>query len=196
MPRTLGNSFIHVEEIDAIVEYDEPLLEVPSVEPDSIAMTIARNITRLIENGSTLQIGIGNIPNAVLYGLGDKKDLGIHTELFSDSLIDLIESGVVNNSKKTFHPGKVMATFCIGTRRLYDYVDNNPIFEFHPVDYNSSPINIAKNEKMVAINTALEVDVTGQVCADSLGYKIYSGIGGQADFMRGAALAPKDLCRV
>ena len=191
MPRTLGNSFIHVEELDAIVEYDEPLLEVPSAEPDDIAMTIARHITRLIENGSTLQIGIGNIPNAVLYGLSDKKDLGVHTELFSDSLIDLIESGVVNNSKKTFHPGKVMATFCIGTRRLYDYVDNNPIFEFHPVDYNSSPINIAKNEKMVAINTALEVDVTGQVCADSLGYKIYSGIGGQADFMRGAALAPK-----
>lgn len=191
MPRTLGNSFIHVEEIDAIVEYDQPLLEVPTVQPDEVAMAIARHITRLIENGSTLQIGIGNIPNAVLYGLSDKKDLGIHTELFSDSLIDLIESGVVNNSKKTFHPGKVLATFCIGTRRLYDYVDNNPIFEFHPVEYNSSPINIAKNEKMVAINTALQVDITGQVCADSLGYKIYSGIGGQADFIRGAALAPQ-----
>ncbi len=110
--------------------------------------------------------------------------------MFTDGLIDLIESGVVNNSKKTFHPGKILATFCIGTRRLYDYVDNNPMFEFHPVDYNSSPINIAKNENMVAINTALQVDITGQVCADSLGYKIYSGIGGQADFVRGAALAP------
>ncbi|HGJ65758.1 TPA: acetyl-CoA hydrolase/transferase family protein, partial [bacterium] len=191
MPRTLGNSFVHIEDIDAIVEYDEPLLEVPAAEPDEIAMSIARHITRLIENGSTLQIGIGNIPNAVLFGLGDKKDLGIHTELFSDSVIDLIEAGIINNSKKTFHPGKVLATFCIGTRRLYDYVDNNPIFEFHPVDYNSSPINIAKNEKMVAINTALQVDITGQVCADSLGYRIYSGIGGQADFIRGAALAPK-----
>jgi GNAT superfamily N-acetyltransferase len=111
--------------------------------------------------------------------------------MFSDGLIDLIESGVVNNSKKTFHPGKILATFCIGTRRLYDYVDNNPIFEFRPVDYNSSPINIARNEKMVAINTALQVDITGQVCADSLGYRIYSGIGGQADFVRGAALAPR-----
>ncbi|HGE71629.1 TPA: GNAT family N-acetyltransferase [Candidatus Poribacteria bacterium] len=190
MPRTLGNSFVHVEDIDAIVEHDEPLLEVPPVEPDDVALTIAKHINRLIENGSTLQVGIGTIPNAVLYGLQNKRDLGIHTELFSDSLIDLIESGVVNNSKKTFHPGKVLATFCIGTRRLYDYVDNNPMFEFHPVDYNSSPINIAKNEKMVAINTALQVDVTGQVCADSLGYRIYSGIGGQADFIRGAALAP------
>ena len=111
--------------------------------------------------------------------------------MFSDGLIDLIESGVVNNSKKTFHPGKILATFCIGTRRLYDYIDNNPMFEFRPVDYNSSPINIAKNEKMVAINTALQIDVTGQVCADSLGYRIYSGIGGQADFIRGAALAPQ-----
>ncbi len=190
MPRTLGNSFIHIEELDAIVEYEEPLLEVAAAEPDEIAMTIARHITRLIENGSTLQVGIGNIPNAVLFGLRDKKDLGIHTELFSDSVIDLIEAGIINNSKKTFHPGKVLATFCIGTRRLYDYVDNNSMFEFHPVDYNSSPINVAKNEKMVAINTALQVDITGQVCADSLGYRIYSGIGGQADFIRGAALAP------
>jgi len=190
MPRTLGDSFIHMEDIDIIVEYEEPILEVTPPEPDDVARAIARHITRLIENGSTIQAGIGRIPNAVLYGLSEKKDLGVHTEMFSDGLIDLIESGVVNNSKKTFHPGKILATFCIGTRRLYDYIDNNPMFEFHPVDYNSSPINIAKNEKMVAINTALQVDITGQVCADSLGYKIYSGIGGQADFIRGAALAP------
>lgn len=190
MPRTLGDSFIHIEEIDAIVEYEEPILEVPPSEPDDTARAIARHATRLIENGSTIQMGIGQVPNAILYGLADKKDLGVHTEMFSDGLIDLIEAGVVNNSKKTFHPGKVLATFCIGTWRLYDYVDNNPIFEFRPVDYNSSPINIAKNDKMVAINTALQVDVTGQVCADSLGYRIYSGIGGQADFIRGAALAP------
>jgi len=191
MPRTLGDSFIHVEELDVIVEHEEPLLEVAVSEPDDVALAIARHATRLIENGSTIQAGIGKIPNAVLYGLADKKDLGVHTEMFSDGLIDLIESGVVNNSKKTWHPGKVLATFCIGTRRLYDYVDNNPMFEFHPVDYNSSPINIARNAKMVAINTALQVDMTGQVCADSLGYRIYSGIGGQADFIRGAALAPQ-----
>jgi acyl-CoA hydrolase/GNAT superfamily N-acetyltransferase len=191
MPRTLGDSFIHVEELDVIVEHEEPLLEVQPSEPDDIARAIARHATRLVENGSTIQAGIGKIPNAVLYGLADKKDLGVHTEMFSDGLIDLVESGVVNNSKKTFHPGKILATFCIGTRRLYDYIDNNPMFEFRPVDYNSSPINIAKNEKMVAINTALQVDVTGQVCADSLGYQIYSGIGGQADFIRGAALAPR-----
>ena len=191
MPRTLGDSFIHVEELDVIVEHEEAILEVSASEPDDVARAIARHATRLIENGSTIQAGIGKIPNAVLYGLADKRDLGVHTEMFSDGLIDLIESGVVNNSKKTFHPGKVVATFCIGTRRLYDYIDNNPMFEFHPVEYNSSPVNIAKNEKMVAINTALQVDLTGQVCADSLGYKIYSGIGGQADFIRGAALAPQ-----
>jgi len=190
MPRTLGDSFIHVEELDVIVEHDEPILEVPSPEPDDVALAIARHATRLVENGSTIQVGIGSVPNAILYGLADKKDLGVHTEMFSDGLIDLIEAGVVNNSKKTFHPGKILATFCIGTRRLYDYINNNPMFEFRPVDYNSSPINIAKNEKMVAINTALQVDITGQVCADSLGYQIYSGIGGQADFIRGAALAP------
>jgi acyl-CoA hydrolase/RimJ/RimL family protein N-acetyltransferase len=190
MPRTLGDSFIHVEELDCIVEEDEPLLEVVSPKPDEVALTIARHATRLVENGSTIQVGIGAVPNAILYGLMDKKDLGVHTEMFSDGLIDLIEAGVVNNSKKNYHPGKVLATFCIGTRRLYDYVDNNPIFEFRPVDYNSSPINIARNEKMVAINTALQVDITGQVCADSLGHTIYSGIGGQADFIRGAALAP------
>ncbi len=191
MPRTLGDSFMHVEDIDVLVDYEEPLLEVESPEPDDVALTIARHATRLIENGSTIQVGIGRIPNAILYGLSDKKDLGVHTEMFSDGLIDLIEAGVVNNSQKTFHPGKVLATFCVGTRRLYDYIHNNPMFEFRTVDYNSSPINIARNRKMVAINTALQVDITGQVCADSLGYKIYSGIGGQADFIRGAALAPE-----
>jgi GNAT superfamily N-acetyltransferase/acyl CoA:acetate/3-ketoacid CoA transferase beta subunit len=190
MPRTLGDSFVHVEDLDIIVEHEEPILEVQPSEPDEVAKAIARNAVRLVENGSTIQVGIGAIPNAVLYGLQDKKDLGVHTEMFSDGLIDLIESGVVNNSRKTFHPGKVLATFCIGTRRLYDYIDSNPMFEFHPVDYNSSPVNIARNNKMVAINTALQVDLSGQVCADSLGYTIYSGIGGQADFVRGAALAP------
>jgi len=190
MPRTLGDSFIHVEDIDVIVEHEEPILELPSAEPDETSLAIARHVTRLVENGSTIQVGIGKIPNAVLYGLAEKRDLGVHTEMFSDGLIDLIESGVVNNTRKTFHPGKVLATFCVGTRRLYDYIDNNPMFEFRAVDYNSSPVNVARNHRMVAINTAIQVDMTGQVCADSLGYRIYSGIGGQADFMRGAALAP------
>ena len=191
MPRTLGDSFIHVSELDCIVEHEEELLEVPPTPPDDVSRAIARHISRLVENGSTIQVGIGKIPNAVLYYLAEKKDLGVHTEMLSDGFIDLIEAGVINNSKKTFHPGKCLAAYCIGTRRLYDYVDNNPMFEFHPTDYNSSPINIAKNEKMVAINTALEVDLTGQVCAGSLGYRIYSGFGGQADFIRGTALAPQ-----
>jgi len=191
MPRTLGDSFIHVNELDCIVEHTDELIEVPPSPPDDVSKAIARHISRLVENSSTIQAGIGKIPNAVLYYLSDKKDLGVHTEMISDGFIDLIEAGVINNSKKTFHPGKILAAYCIGTRRLYDYVDNNPMFEFHPTDYNSSPINIAKNEKMVAINTALEVDLTGQVCSGSLGYRIYSGIGGQADFMRGAALAPQ-----
>ncbi|MFP3895492.1 MAG: GNAT family N-acetyltransferase [Anaerolineales bacterium] len=191
MPRTLGDSFMHMEDIDILVDYEEPILEVESSAPDDVALAIARHATRLVENGSTIQVGIGSVPNAILYGLSDKKDLGVHTEMFSDGLIDLIEEGVVNNSQKTFHPGKILATFCVGTRRLYDYIDNNPMFEFRTVDYNSSPINIARNRKMVAINTALQVDITGQVCADSLGYNIYSGIGGQADFIRGAALAPE-----
>ena len=190
MPRTLGDSFVHVEDFDYFVEYDEPLLTVEMPEPDEVAQAIARHISRLIENGSTLQVGIGSIPNAVLAFLSDKRDLGVHTEMFSDGLIELIESGVVTNARKSFHPGKVIAAFCVGTRRLYDYIDNNPMFEFHPTDYTSSPVNIARNSKMVAINTALQVDLTGQVCADSLGYRIYSGIGGQADFIRGAALAP------
>ena len=189
MPRTLGDTFIHVSELDCIVEYEEELIEVPPSPADEVSKSIARHISRLVEDGSTIQFGIGKIPNAVLHYLADKKDIGVHTEMISDGIIDLIESGVVTNSKKSFHPGKILAAYCIGTRRLYDYVDNNPMFEFHPTDYNSWPINIAKNRKMVAINTALEVDLTGQVCAGSLGYRIYSGIGGQADFMRGAALA-------
>lgn len=190
MPRVLGDSFVHIDAFDAVVEYEEPLLEVPPASPDPTAHAIAKHISRLVEDGSTIQVGIGAIPNAVLQYLMDKKDLGVHTEMFSDGLIDLIEAGVVNNSKKTFHPGKALAAFCIGTKRLYDYIDGNPMFEFHPTDYNSSPINIARNYKMVAINTALEVDLTGQVCADSIGHQIYSGVGGQADFVRGAALAP------
>jgi len=141
----------------------------------------------LIEDGSTLQLGIGEIPDAVLNYLSDKKDLGIHTEMVSDGLIDLIEKGVLTNEKKTLHPGKIILSFVLGTRRLYDFIDNNPVFEFHPSRYTNDPFIISRNDRMVAINSALEVDLTGQVCADSLGYSFYSGIGGQVDFIRGSA---------
>lgn len=187
VPRTLGDSFIHVSRIAHLVENDAPLLESVPAPPDDAAMQIGQHVSRLIDNGSTLQMGIGTIPNAVLQCLMDKKDLGVHTEMFSDGVIDLIEAGVINCSKKTLLPGKVVASFCMGTRRLYDYVDSNPFFEFRPVEFTNDPFNVARNVKMIAINSALEVDLTGQICADSIGFNFYSGIGGQVDFMRGAA---------
>ncbi len=148
---------------------------------------IGELIAEMIPNGATLQMGIGSIPDAVLRNLGNHKDLGIHTELFSDGVIDMVEQGVITCAKKTFHPGKIVAGFLFGSKRLYDFVNNNPIIELHPTDYVNDPFNIARNEKMVAINSAIEVDLTGQVCADSIGPRIYSGVGGQVDFIRGAA---------
>ncbi len=189
MPRTMGNSFVHIDDFDAIVEYNEPIIEFQSEQPDAIAEQIGFYVSRLVPNGATIQAGIGTIPNAVLSHLKDKRDLGVHTEMFSDGLIDLYECGVINNSKKSFHRWKTVAAFCMGTKRLYDTIHNNPQFEFYPTDYVSDPRNISHNDNMVAINSALEIDLTGQVCADSLGHKFYSGIGGQADFIRGAALA-------
>jgi acyl-CoA hydrolase/GNAT superfamily N-acetyltransferase len=189
MPRTLGNSFIHVNEIDQLVYSDEPIFEftIPTI-PD-VVRGIAKNVADLIEDGSTIQVGYGGVPNAILEFLKNKKDLGVHTEVFSDGLIELIESGVITNARKSIHRGKVVCSFVMGTKRLYQYLDNNPFFEFHPVDYTNDPFVIAQNEKMVAINSALEIDLTGQVCADSRGYQFYSGIGGQLDFIRGAARA-------
>ena len=187
MPRTLGNSFIHVDQIDALVENDAPLYEFITPGASEAARRIAKNVADLVEDGSTIQVGYGGIPNALLSYLNDKKDLGVHTEVFSDSTIDLIEAGVINNRKKTLHPGKVIASFAMGSERLFRYIDNNPMFEFHPVDYTNDPFVISQNEKMVSINSALEVDLTGQVCADSIGFQFYSGIGGQVDFVRGAA---------
>ncbi|RJP69417.1 MAG: acetyl-CoA hydrolase/transferase family protein [Ignavibacteriales bacterium] len=193
MPRTLGDSFIHVNKLKYIIEYDEPMQELPQVDPDitpdmlEIYNQIGRHIATLIEDGSTLQMGIGAIPDAVLKYLKDKRDLGIHTEMFSDGIIELIESGIVNNEKKTLHPGKIIAGFILGTKRSFDFIDNNPIAEFHPQEYVNDPFVVAKNYKMVAINSAIEVDLTGQVCADSIGTKFFSGIGGQVDFIRGAA---------
>lgn len=189
MPRTLGNSFIHVGKLDAIVENDAPIYEFVTPGESEVARRIARNVADLVEDGSTIQVGYGGIPNALLHYLKEKKDLGVHTEVFSDSTIDLIEQGVINCRKKTLHPGKVVASFAMGSERLFRYIDNNPMFEFHPVDYTNDPFVISRNDKMVAINSALEVDLTGQVCADSIGYQFYSGIGGQVDFVRGAARA-------
>lgn len=192
MPRTLGDCFIHINKIHHIVEHDEEIKELPQVDPDSTPETLAvfdkigRNVADLIEDGSTLQMGIGAIPDSVMKYLYDKKDLGIHTEMFSDGIIELVEKGIINGEKKTLHPGKIIVGFVLGTRRVYDFIHNNPIIEFHPQEYVNDPFVIAKNNKMVAINSALEVDLTGQVCADSIGTKFYSGIGGQVDFIRGA----------
>jgi len=186
MPRTYGDSFIHVSDIDAIVESSRPLCELPKHEITDLHLAIARNVATLIEDGSTIQTGIGGIPDAVLIYLKDRKDLGVHTELLSDHIIPLIESGVVNGRRKTLHPRKVVLAFALGTRRLFDFVNDNPIFEFHPNAYTNNPILIAQNDHMVAINSALQADITGQVCADSIGTYFYSGIGGQVDFIRGA----------
>lgn len=193
MPRGLGNSFIHVNKLDYIVEHEAPLLELPQVDPDStpemlkIYDKIGQYIAEMIEDGSTLQMGIGAIPDSVLKYLHNHKDLGIHTEMFSDGIVELVEEGIINGEKKTLHPGKIIAGFCLGTKKSYDFIDNNPVIEFHPQEYVNDPFIISKNNKMVAINSAIEIDLTGQVCSDSIGTRFYSGIGGQVDFIRGAA---------
>ncbi len=187
MPKTYGNSFLHVNNIDILVPYDEKMIEIPIPEPDETLRQIGQNVSRLVEDGSTIECGIGNVPQALVEYLAYKKDLGIHTEMFSDWIIDLVESGAVTGSKKTFDRNKIVASFCAGSQRLYDYINDNPFFEFHPTEYVNDVNTISRHEKMVAINVGLEVDLTGQVCADSLGYRFYSGIGGQVDFIRGAA---------
>jgi acyl-CoA hydrolase len=187
VPRTLGDSFLHVSKAHAIVEASHPLAEYKKCVVTDVHHAIARHVAGLIPDGATLQTGIGGIPEAVLLALRNHKDLGVHSEMFSDEIIDLIEQGVVNNERKTIHPHKVIAGFVLGTRRLFDFIHNNPIFEFHPTSYVNDPFVIAQNERMVAINSAIEVDLTGQVCADSIGHLPYSGIGGQVDFIRGAA---------
>mgnify|MGYP001113661180 FL=1 len=186
MPRVLRDSFIDINNIDVIVEYDEPILESPHSEQDIISERIARYVSELVEDESTLQIGIGSVPDAVLDALRDKRDLGIHTELLTEGVIDLVEDGAVTCAKKTINRGKIIASLAMGTRRLYDFIDNNPMVEFYESDYVNNPFVISQHERIVAINQALEIDLTGQVCSDSLGYRFYSGLGGQADFMRGA----------
>ncbi len=187
MPRTLGDSFIHLSKINYAVPVSYIPSELQMGEPNPLSLQIAAHIAELIEDGSTLQTGIGAIPDAVLHYLRSKKDLGIHTELFSDGVVGLVEAGVINNERKTLHPGKIVAGIALGTRRLYDFVDDNPIVEFHPQEYINDPFVIAQNNKMVAINSAIEVDLTGQVCADSIGPRFYSGVGGQVDFIYGAS---------
>ena len=189
MPVTSGHSFIHISEIDAWMEADEPLAELPPAEMDAITERIGQYVSMLIDDGSTLQLGIGKIPDAVLHYLGGHKDLGIHTEMISDGIIDLMKSGVVNNRKKTFHRGKTITTFCMGSQRLYDFVDRNLHVEFFPSEHVNAPANIARNDNMISINSAIEVDLSGQVVSDSLGYRFYSGIGGQVDFIRGASMS-------
>jgi acyl-CoA hydrolase/GNAT superfamily N-acetyltransferase len=191
MPRTHGNSFLHVEHVDFLLPYDEPLLEYEAEVPDEIAHQIGKYVARLVEDGATIQVGYGRIPNAILANLKGKKHLGVHTELLSDGIVELMKEDVIDNEKKSIIRNKTVAAFCMGKRSTYEFLSDNPAIEFRPVEYTNSPSTIAQIEKMTAINTALEIDLTGQATAESLGKLFYSGIGGQADFMRGAILAPE-----
>ncbi|MBY9015852.1 MAG: GNAT family N-acetyltransferase [Candidatus Lokiarchaeota archaeon] len=186
MPRTLGDSFIHMNDIDAYILSDHDIIEFKYDPPDESIKKIAKYVASLIEDESTIQMGIGKIPNAISTELEDKKDLGVHSEVFSDGIVDLVEKGVITCKKKTLHKGKIVTSFVMGSRRLYDFVDNNPFVEFHPSNYCNDPFVISRNKKQVAINAALTIDLTGQINADSLGTLFYSGIGGQVDFVRGA----------
>ncbi len=193
MPRTLGDSFIHVDKFTSCIETDVPIKELPQFDTNMTAAEaevfkkIGENISNLIEDESTLQLGIGAIPDAVLNFLHNRQHLGIHTEMFSDGVIRLVEEGVITNERKSLHPGKMIASFVLGTKSLFDFLDDNPRIEFHPSHYVNDPFVIAQNKKMVAINSAIQIDLTGQVCADSMGPKIFSGFGGQLDFIRGAS---------
>lgn len=189
MVRTHGDSSVHISKFKAMVWHEADLLSVDYNAQDEISMKIGKNVAELIEDGSTIQAGIGTIPNAVLSNLIHHKDLGVHTEMFSDGIIELVKKGVITNEKKKVHPGRTVTAFVAGTQRLYDFVDDNPTISFMNVAHVNAPVVILKNPKVVAINSALEIDLTGQICADSIGPYQYSGIGGQMDFMRGAALS-------
>lgn len=188
MPRSLGDSFIHVSRLTHVVEVDRRPVELPGAgRVSDDARSIGAHVAELIEDGATLQMGIGEIPDAVLLFLKGKRNLGIHTEMFSDGMVDLFESGVVTGEAKTLHRGKIVSSFILGSKKTFDFLDNNPSVEFHPSDYVNDPFVISQNDKMVAINSALSVDLTGQVNSDSIGTSVYSGFGGQVDFIRGAA---------
>lgn len=190
MPRTHGDGLIHVDNIHAMVEHDQDIPEIQVPPPSEVERQIGLNCANLVENGATIQMGIGAIPNAVLAALHSHKDLGVHTEMFSDGVVELVEKGVINGKHKRVHPGKIVAGFVLGTRKLYDFVDDNPLVAMLDIGYVNDTSVIRRNPKVTAINSAIEVDLTGQVCADSIGCRIYSGVGGQMDFIRGASLSP------
>jgi len=187
MPRVLGDSFIHISRVHKVVEISEDLPQLEKKPFSEVERKIGHFIADMIDDGSTLQLGIGGIPDAVLFALKGRKDLGIHTEMVSDGVMEAIEEGIITGAKKTFHPNKIILTFLLGSEKLYEFADNNPVFEAHPTDYTNHPFNVSRNDNMVAINSAIEVDITGQICSDSIGTYIYSGFGGQVDFIRGAA---------
>lgn len=189
MPRVHGNAFIHIGQVDHIIPHNEPLLEFCPELDMAVAQPIGKYVARLIEDGDTIQVGLGSIPNAILANLADKKHLGVHSELLSDGMVDLIKKGVIDNSRKKIDRGKTVATFCMGTKDTYAFIDDNPSVEFRTIDYTNDPLVISRHENMVAINSALEIDLTGQATAESIGKVFHSGVGGQADFMRGAVLA-------
>jgi acyl-CoA hydrolase/GNAT superfamily N-acetyltransferase len=189
MPRVLGDSYIHIRDIEAIVEHEEELVEMEPPLMNETAHLIGKHVAKLIEDGSTIRAGVGSVSHAALYSLEGKKDLGVHTDMLTDAYVHLVERGVITNTRKTLHPKKIIASFCMGSRKLYDFVHNNPMVEFHPIEYTNDFAVISKNEKMVCINSGLQVDLSGQVCADSMGYTIYSGVGGSVDFIRGAKLS-------
>jgi len=189
MPRVHGDGFIHIRDVDFIVPYDEPLLEVPVIEQDETTQRIGNYVARLVQDGDTIQVGYGGLPNAVLANLFHKRHLGVHSEFFSDGLVDLIKAGVIDNSQKTMTPGKIVAAFCMGKKSTYEFLNDNPTILFRTIDWTNNPLNIARQKNMVAINSALEIDFTGQATSDSIGGTFYSGVGGHQDFMRGALLA-------
>ena len=190
MPRTWGDSFVHVDEIDWLVPYEEPLVEmVPAEKDNEIARRIGHFVSQLVDDGATLQVGFGHLPYAIMQYLGTKKDLGLHTQLITDGLLPLFEKNVITNKKKTLLPGRVVASLCMGSKKLYDYVDNNPAFYFRSSEFVNDPTVIARNDHLVSISSALEVDLTGQICSDSMGYLFYSGIGDQVDFLRGSSMS-------
>lgn len=190
MPEVQGDGWIGINEVDFLVPHEEPLLEYQTPVPGDVAAKIGSYVARIVEDGSTIQVGYGRLPNAILSGLRGKKHLGVHSELLSDGIVGLMAENVIDNSRKSINPGKTIATICMGRKETYDFIDGNPSVEFRTIDYTNNPIIIAQNRQMTAINSALEVDLTGQATAESLGKMFYSGIGGQADFMRGAVLAP------
>ena len=189
MPRIHGDGFIHIKDVDFIIPHDEPLLEIPGIELNEATQRIGNYVSRLVQDGDTIQVGFGGLPNAVMANLFEKKHLGVHTELLSDGLVELMKAGVIDNSQKSLNPGCAVAAFSMGNKSTYEYLNDNPSILFRTIDYTNNPLNIARQKNMVAINSALEIDLTGQATSDSIGGMFYSGVGGHQDFMRGAVLA-------